>query len=168
MNDRRSQITYICFSILLFAQFLAAVPAQAQHGQAEAGYYPAAFVGDTWAGNVTAMDDRSRTITLTYVKGSKTQTFTLRFATGLAVNYTDGTSKELKPSDIPNGASALAYYTNFSEKVGGKKTDVHEVFMLRVQATDGKEHTYKTPFDPKLKSWGTGGIQVTGAAERPE
>lgn len=155
----------VVFVIVLIAS---ATPLQAQHGEAEPGYYPAAYVGDTWQGNVTAVDDQAKTITLTYVKGSKSQTFTVRFAPGLAVNYSDGTSKELKPSDIPTGAMAYAYYTNYSEKVDGKKTDVHEVFMLRVKATDGIEHHYKAPFDPTLKRWGQGGIQVMGNAERPE
>lgn len=132
----------------------------AQHGQAEPGYYPLSYIGDTWQGNVTAADDASRTITLTFTKGSKTQTFVLRFANGLAAHYTDGTSKDMKPSDIPIGAMAIGYYTNYSEKVDGKKTDVHEAFLLRVKGVDGIEHTYKAPFEPKLQSWGQGGVQV--------
>jgi hypothetical protein len=158
----------IPIAALFFAIFLFAFPAAAQHGQAEAGYYPAAYVGDTWQGNVTAVDDAARTITLTYTKGSKAQTFVIRFAQGMAVNYSDGTSKELKPSDIPIGSMAFAYYTNYSEKVDGKKNDVHEAFMLRVKTTDGVEHHYKAPFDQKLKTWGQGGIQVSGLAQRPE
>jgi len=141
---------------------------QAQHGEAEPGYYPNSYVGDTWQGNVTAVDDQSKTVTLTYTKGSKSQVLAVRFAPGLAVSYSDGTSKELKPSDIPIGAMAYAYYTNYTEKVNGKKSDVHEAFMLRVKTVDGVEHHYKAPFDPTLKRWGQGGIQVTGSAERPE
>jgi hypothetical protein len=163
--NRRSGVL---FAALFLAIFLFARPAKAQHGQAEPGYYPAAYVGDTWQGNVAAVDDAGRTITLTYTKGSKTQTFVIRFAQGMAVNYSDGTSKELKPSDIPIGSMAFAYYTNYSEKVDGKKNDVHEAFMLRVKTVDGVEHHYKAPFDAKLKSWGQGGIQVSGSADRPE
>jgi hypothetical protein len=153
---------------LFFLQILLVLPVQAQHGQAEAGYYPGAYLGDTWQGNVTAVNDDTHTITLTYTKGSKTQTFDIRFAQGLAVNYSDGTSKAIKPSDIPIGAAAIAYYTPFSEKIDGKKTDVHEAFLVRVKTVDGNNHTYKAPFDPKLKSWGEGGIQVTGSSERRE
>jgi hypothetical protein len=164
----RSTQTFCKLAVIIFCSLFVAVSANAQHGQAEAGYYPAAYIGDTWQGNVTAVDDQARTITLTYTKGSKSQTFIIRFAPGLAVNYSDGTSKELKPSDIPIGAAAIAYYTIYSERVDGKKNEVHEAFMLRVKTVDGKEHNYKAPFDPKLKSWGQGGIQVTGSAERPE
>lgn len=162
---RISSIILVAFVITLVI-FAASV--RAQHGEAEPGYYPAAYVGDTWQGNVTAVDDEAKTITLTYTKGSKSQTFLIRFTPGLAVTYSDGTSKELKPSDIPIGAMAYAYYTNYSEKVDGKKTDVHEAFMLRIKAVDGVEHHYKAPFDPTLKRWGQGGIQVMGSAERPE
>lgn len=147
---------------------IVAVSVQAQHGEAEPGYYPNAYVGDTWQGNVTAVDDPAKTITLTYTKGSKSQTFLIRLAPGLAVTYSDGTSKELKPSDIPIGAIAYAYYTNYSEKVDGVKTDVHEAFLLRVKTVDGVEHHYQAPFDPTLKRWGQGGIQVIGSADRPE
>lgn len=147
---------------LLFFWLLVLYPAHAQHGQAEPGYYPVAYIGDTWEGNVTAVDDQSKTITLTYVKGSKSQTFVIKLADGLAVHYTDGTSKDLKPSDLAVGTSAIAYYNNFSEKIDGKKTDVHEAFEIRTKDSEGKEHTYKAPFDPKLKSWGQGGVQVSG------
>lgn len=153
---------------LLLAWLVVLIPVQAQHGQAEPGYYPESFIGDTWEGNVTAVDDQGKTITLTYTKGSKSQTFVVKFADGLAVHYTDGTSKVLKPSDLPIGTSAIAYYTNFSEKTNGKRADVHEAFEVRTKDAQGQEHTYKAPFDPKLKSWGQGGIQVTGAADRPE
>lgn len=44
----------------------------------------------------------------------------------------------LKPSDIPIGAMATAYYTNYSVKV------------------NGVEHYYKAPFAPVLKRWGGG------------
>lgn len=152
--------------VVTFTVFATSV--QAQHGEAEPGYYPKSYVGDTWQGNVTAADDQAKTITLTYTKGSKSETLVVGLASGLSVTYSDGTSKELKPSDIPIGAMAYAYYTNYSEKVDGKKTDVHEAFLLRVKTVDGVEHHYKAPFDPILKRWGQGGIQVMGSAERPE
>jgi hypothetical protein len=162
------QMRSIIFVTFVAALVILTTPVQAQHGEAEPGYYPKAYVGDTWQGNVTAVDDQGKTITLTFTKGSKSQTFTVSFAPGLAVSYSDGTSKDLKPSDIPIGAMAYAYYTNYSEKVDGKKSDVHEAFILRVKTVDGVEHHYKAPFDPTLKRWGQGGIQVTGSAEHPE
>ncbi len=168
MCKRSWQTPSIILGTLALALIVFVTSVQAQHGNAEPGYYPKAYVGDTWQGNVTAVDDQARTLTLTYAKGSKSQTFTVRLAPGLAVHYTDGTSEDLKPSDIPIGAMAYAYYTNYSEKVNGKRSDVHEAFMLRVKTIDGVEHHYKAPFDPILKRWGQGGVQVTGSADGPE
>ncbi|HXA55870.1 MAG TPA: hypothetical protein VNU84_00450 [Candidatus Acidoferrum sp.] len=168
MDGRRIVMPYFLIALAAIVQSMFTPPLDAQHGQAEPGYYPPEYVGDTWQGNVTDVDDIQRTITLAYTKGSKSQTFTLRLAQGLAVTYTDGTSKQIKPSDIPVGAAVMSYYTNYSERVEGKKADVHEAFMLRVKTVDGKEHNYKAPFDPKLKSWGQGGIQITGGADRSE
>jgi hypothetical protein len=111
MDHRKGNCAFGLLMLICVGAFLA-LPALAQHGQAEPGYYPKAFIGDTWQGNVTAVDDQAHTITLTYTKGSKSQILTVRFADGLAVNYTDGTSKAIKPSDIPIGSMALAYYTN--------------------------------------------------------
>jgi len=168
MKNSFKSISISSLAILALAVLGSVTPALGQHGEAEPGYYPEQYVGDTWQGNVTSVDDQANTVTLTYKKGSKTQTFTVRFAKGLAVSYSDGTSKVLKASDIPIGAMAMAYYTNYSEKVDGKNTDVHEAFMMRVKTVDGVEHHYKAPFDPTLKRWGVGGIQVSGTAERPE
>ena len=51
---------------------------------------------------------------------------------------------------------ATAYYTNYSEKMNGKKSDVHWAPMMNVKRVDGIEHHYKRPFDPVLKRWGVG------------
>ena len=54
---------------------MSALTAMAQRGTAEAGYYPLGYSGATWTGEVTAFDNQLRTLTLTYSKGNKTQTF---------------------------------------------------------------------------------------------
>lgn len=50
--------------------------ARPQRGTAENGYYPPGYAGDTFTGVVTAADDASRSITLTYTdpKGRKSDT----------------------------------------------------------------------------------------------
>jgi hypothetical protein len=47
----------------------------AQKGKAEPDYYPMGYPGDTWTGEVTAIDNEQRTLTLTQGSGKKTQTF---------------------------------------------------------------------------------------------
>src|SRR5712671_4780248 len=69
--------------------------ARAQHGSAADGYYPFGYAGDTWSGEVTSTNDDTREITLTYNKGSKTETFTGVLQVGYKVKLKDGTSHEL-------------------------------------------------------------------------
>lgn len=49
--------------------------AWAQKGHAEPDYYPLAYSGDTWTGEVTAFDNDLRTLTLTYVHDKKLTSF---------------------------------------------------------------------------------------------
>lgn len=63
----------LCFFLTIL--LILAVTNSAQKGVAEAGYYPKPYAGTTWTGKVTAFDNKHRTLTLTYSKGTKTQTF---------------------------------------------------------------------------------------------
>jgi len=63
------------------AQFLALAlaftfSAHAQRGDAEPGYYPFAYNGDTWTGTVSSFDQASKTITLAYEHKGKAESFT--------------------------------------------------------------------------------------------
>ena len=156
-------------AILAFLVTCAMAPmvGAAQRGEAPPGCYPFNYFGVTWSGAVTAADDQNRTITLTVTKGSKTQSFVGTLADGFSVKYTDGTVKDLQPSDIPINAPAIAYYTDYTKKVNGKKVDVHEVFMLTVKTSDGQEHTYKSHFEPKFKQFTEQGSPTTTGALDP-
>lgn len=57
-----------CLALLAFA-------AAAQKGRAEPDYYPSGYPGDTWVGEVVAVDNVARTLTLKNVKGKEEQTF---------------------------------------------------------------------------------------------
>ena len=46
-----------------------------QKGKAGGDFYPMGYSGDVWAGEVTAFDNTSRTLTLTHGEGKKAQTF---------------------------------------------------------------------------------------------
>lgn len=54
---------------------LCAGVARPQKGEAEPDYYPVGYVGVTWTGEVTAIDNDARTLTLTYTSGKNVQTF---------------------------------------------------------------------------------------------
>lgn len=104
----------------------------AQHGTAPNDYYPSSYSGDTWSGEVTSTNDETREITLTYTKGSKTETFTGVLQEGYKVKLKDGTPHELKPSEISKGTHLMVFYTQRTRKDGEKKIKYYEIFRLQV------------------------------------
>jgi hypothetical protein len=104
--------------------------AHAQHGTAESGYWPMGFNGDTWTGVVSATNDDTREITLTYAKGDKTQTFTGVLQGGYKVKANDGTPHDLKVSEIPLGTRLKVYYMPREHKVEGRKVKYYEIIRL--------------------------------------
>src|ERR1043165_3919270 len=89
--------------------------AAAQHGTAEPGYYPSGFNGDTWTGEVTAVTEDMREFTLTYTKGSNTQTFVGILPKGYTVKMKDGRDYEVKMSELM-GMRLRAYYITRKNK----------------------------------------------------
>lgn len=105
--------------------------AYAQHGTASGGYYPPGYAGDTWTGVVTATDDTTRTVTLTYSSKKKTETFTGILQVGCCkVKMSDGSVQELKPSELSPGRRIMAYYIPRTTKTEGKKSTVNEIFKV--------------------------------------
>ena len=104
--------------------------AYAQHGAAESGYWPMGFHGDTWTGVVSATNDATREITLTYTKRNKTQTFTGVLEDGYTVKAKDGRPHLLKVSEIPLGMKLKVYYMSRKHKVDGRKVKYYEIIRL--------------------------------------
>ena len=114
-----------CLVLVLMPQ------AFAQHGTAPSDYYPPGYSGDTWSGEVTSTNDETREITLTYTKGSKTETFTGVLQEGYKVKLKDGTSHELK-AEVSKGTHVMIFYTPKTRKDGDKKIKYYEIFRLQV------------------------------------
>lgn len=113
-------------SILLLLPLLA----HAQQGTAESGYWPMGFRGDTWTGVVSATNDATREITLTYEKKNKTQTFTGVLEEGYTVRTRDGSPHLLKASEIPVGTKLKVYYMAREHKIEGRKVKYYEIIRL--------------------------------------
>jgi hypothetical protein len=81
----------------------------AQHGEAGNGYFPIGYARDTWTGEVSAVNDDTREITLVYNGAGKTETFVgvLQQGTNKA-RLKDGSLAEVKVSLIHIG-SLFAY-----------------------------------------------------------
>jgi hypothetical protein len=76
----------------------------AQYGTAPNNHYPDNYSGSIFTGIVTEAGDNQ--ITLTFTKGSKTDTFTGLFETRCSVSASDGS--RMMPTDIPKGTSICA------------------------------------------------------------
>lgn len=103
---------------------------KAQHGTASNGYFPMGYAGDTWTGEVRALDEAKREITLIY-KGKKgDETFVGVLQQGYQVKLKDGKSTELKLGMIPLGTRLTVYYMVKNRKVEGRKEKYYEIFRM--------------------------------------
>lgn len=125
-------------TLFVFAAFLCAVPALAQHGTADNGYYPAGYSGSTWTGVVVSVNNDTREITLEYKKGNKIQ----RFVGIPDKNYQvkAGDIRPLQMSDIPIGRVIKVWYMSDTKKVDGKKVEVNTIFEIDAVANASRGH----------------------------
>ena len=120
---------------LIVAILICTCVSLAQKGTAESDYYPMNYAGDTWTGEVTAVNEDTREFTLTYRKSDKEQsdkeqTFVGVLAKGFTVKLKDGSDHEVKMSELI-GMRLKAYYMTKSKKVNDQKVKTNEVFRLR-------------------------------------
>jgi len=120
---------------------------RAQHGTAESGYFPPSYAGDTFSGTVTAVNDSSRELTLTYTDNAnkKSETFVGVIADGYVARWKDGTAHPLKPSDLPVGTKVKVYYMTKQAKVDGKKTKINTIIQIKEAPNLGKQYATFQP-----------------------
>jgi hypothetical protein len=122
-----SQLRYIVLAVCLLSL---GVSLNAQHGTAPNGYFPMGYAGDTWTGEVRALDDAKREITLLY-KGKKgDETFVGVVQPAYQVKLKDGKLAELKLGMIPLGTRLTVYYMAKNRKVDGRKEKFYEIFRI--------------------------------------
>jgi hypothetical protein len=130
-NGRDMQRAIIIALGMMAVLFLGMVEGKAQHGTAGNGYFPPGYEGDTWTGVVTATDDTTRMVTLTYSSKKKAETYTGVLQEGCCkVKMSDGTVQELRPSQLSQGRRVMVYYIPKTTKAEGKKTTVNEIFKV--------------------------------------
>lgn len=124
--------------LVLVLTLVCSAIAVAQKGTAEPGSYPMNYSGDTWTGEVTATNDDTREIFLTYRKKDKEESFIGVLEQGYRVKMKDGSYHELKVSEIPVGTRIKVYYMRKDEKVGGEKKKINQIFQLRFLQKEDK------------------------------
>ena len=102
----------------------------AQKGTAEPDYYPPNYAGETWTGQVTAVDENTREFTLTYKKKDKDETFVGVLPKGYTVKLKDGKDHEVKLAEMM-GMRVKAYYITKTKKVNDQKIKTNEVFKVK-------------------------------------
>jgi hypothetical protein len=119
-------------SLVLLFLFYYQVNALGQHGRANSGYYSPDYFGDTFTGEVTAVDDSTREITLTYedTKHARAETFVGVLNEGYTLKLKDGTTHELKPSILRVGGHLKVYYTTKIRKAEGRKVKVNTIIII--------------------------------------
>ncbi len=109
---------------------LSAAFAVGQRGT-ESGFGPIGWSGDIFTGVLTGADDGTRELTLTYMKGDKTETFTGTLQPGYKIAFEDGSVREVKPSEFPTGSKMTVYFTAKQKKVDGQKVKTYEIFRVK-------------------------------------
>jgi hypothetical protein len=137
------------FLIGLFLSVLS-ISSFAQYGTApQGGDFPASYNGDTFTGTVTASEGDQ--ITLTYTKGSKTDTFIGKIDGGCAVPTNDGSNHKMTATDIPKDTVMTAYFSHVTKKVDGQKTKENDIIAISFKVWKGQ-----TIPDEKKKVWPCG------------
>lgn len=113
----------------------------AQYGTAPNNYYPDNYNGATFTGVVA--DTKDNQVTLTFAKGSKTDTFTGSIEGGCAVPSKNG--RLMMPTDIPKGTVMTAFFNGTTKKIDGKKVKDNVIIAIAFDEWRGQ----KIPEDKK-------------------
>ena len=114
-------------SILLATLSLALLPsAFGQHGTAR--NVQSGSIHDAWLGTIISANDTTREITLASGSG---ETFTGVLKDHFSTKSKDGSVKELKPSDLPNGAKIIVCYEVTKTTGDGTAKSYNEIFRIQ-------------------------------------
>jgi hypothetical protein len=106
-----------------------------QYGTAPNGYYPPNFDGNIFSGRVTAIDDASGQITISFENDSKSVTFVGRLQAPCAVPSKDG--KQMAAMDLPIGTNVTVFFQTNVRKDGNAVVKENSIIGLMFHSWDG-------------------------------
>lgn len=109
-----------------------------QKGTAESGYYPPGYSGgSTWTGEVTSVDEDNQTITLSYKKKDKEETFTgVLIKDYWGLQDKKGNYQKVELSQLI-GYRLRAYYSSKTKKdESGVKTKFNQIYIIKIVPKD--------------------------------
>ena len=92
-----------------------------QYGIAPNGYYPPNYDGNIFTGRVTAVDEVSEEITISFENGKSTETFVAHLQQACAVPSKDG--KPMTALDVPIGTDVTAYFQTVRKEGNSSKKE---------------------------------------------
>ncbi|HYL92393.1 MAG TPA: hypothetical protein VEW69_04480 [Alphaproteobacteria bacterium] len=116
-------------AILAGVLFIGSAVSRAQHGEAPDGYYPRGYMGDTWTGQVSAVDPDKREITLTAATKKGPESFVAYLPEHFSVQQ-GGKGHELQMSEFAIGQSLRLFYIAKDIKVEGQKVKRNEIIKI--------------------------------------
>jgi opacity protein-like surface antigen len=121
--------TTLFATMLACALLMATSTARAQHATAPNGYYPLGYTGDTWSGQVSAVDPGKREITLTATTKKGAESF-VAYVPGHFSIQKNGKGYEVQMSDFVVGQGLRVYYMPKTAKVEGQKVKRNEIIKI--------------------------------------
>ena len=125
MSEKYLMVASLACALLM----LSPARARAQHGDAGPDFQATApgYMGDTWTGQVSAVDTDKREITLTATTKKGAQTFVAY----LPEHFVNGDDKnEVPMSDFAVGQDLRLFYIPKNPKINGKKVKRNEIIRI--------------------------------------
>lgn len=94
--------------MMLCAGLVCSVSIFGQSGRATNGYYPPNYNGDTFSGKVTAVNEKTEEITISFEQGGKSERFVGLLQRPCAVPSKDG--QGMSALDLPVGSDITAFF----------------------------------------------------------
>ena len=120
---------------LLSITFLCASCALGQYGEAPSGYYPSAYGGDIFSGKVTAVDEASGQITISFKEKKKAEVFVARLQEPCAVPSKDG--KPMSALDLPIGTDVTVFFEKNVKRDENSSTKANLIIGIMFHSWDG-------------------------------
>src|SRR5688572_4428463 len=92
--------------------------------------------GNTWTGEVVAVNIETREVTIKSTAKGETETFVGTLAEGIKVKSDGGSRKELRVSDIVPGTRISVFYKTKQQDVGRHKSGIHSIYRVTFLGTD--------------------------------
>lgn len=104
----------------------------AQTEKTELHNFPMEYRGDTCTGEVIAVNEDTREITLTCTEGDETRTFVGVLGKRYKVKIKGGSKQAVKMVDLPGKRVEAAYLPKSEMDVNGVKVEAHEVLLILI------------------------------------